>query len=78
MNEGTEVCESLLSCTLYLFYQSMSEGGNIKAVLGINSPGHDTYLPRIAYDSLFFIWVGIVLMNVITGEHGGGQQKKKP
>jgi len=60
-------CSTIYECFLYMFYQSLSEGGNAKAFLQTNVPGLETYLPRIAFDSLFFIWVGIVLMNVITG-----------
>ena len=60
-------CTTIYECFLFMFYQSLSEGGNAKAFLQTNVPGLETYLPRIAFDSLFFIWVGIVLMNVITG-----------
>jgi hypothetical protein len=60
-------CKTIYDCTLFMFYQGLSEGGNAKAFIQPNVPGLETYLPRIAFDSAFFIWVGIVLMNVITG-----------
>jgi hypothetical protein len=31
------------------------------------TPGEEDYVPRIIFDSAYFVWVGIVLMNVITG-----------
>lgn len=60
-------CNTIYDCFVYIFYQSLSEGGSAKAIFQLNIPGLQTYLPRIAFDSFFFIWVGIVLMNVITG-----------
>jgi len=60
-------CKTIYNCFMYIFYQSLSEGGSAKAIFELNIPGLETYLPRIAFDSFFFIWVGIVLMNVITG-----------
>jgi hypothetical protein len=65
--EDTEVCTTLLQCTLFIFYQGMSEEGNLKDVLRTASPGTYNYIPRIIYDSVFLIWVGIVIVNIITG-----------
>jgi len=62
-----ETCRNLLQCTIFIFYQGMSEEGNIKEVLRTASPGTYSYIPRIIYDSVFLIWVGVVLVNIITG-----------
>jgi hypothetical protein len=62
-----ETCHTLLQCTLFVFYQGMSEAGNLKSVLRTASPGSFNYIPRIIYDSVYFVWVGIVLVNIITG-----------
>jgi hypothetical protein len=60
-------CKSVFDCAAFLFYGGLQEGGNAKAILQPNEPGRYSYLPRIVFDSVFFIWVGIVLVNVITG-----------
>jgi len=65
--EGTEARTSLFRCTLFMFHSGLSEGGNLKAILGIASPGTSNYIARIVYDSIYFVWVGIVLVNIITG-----------
>ena len=46
----------------------MSNSGEAASFVGTNNPyTGDRYYLRIIYDSVFFIWVGIVLMNIITG-----------
>ena len=39
----------------------------MKGFLSAPDPGSWTYPARIFFDSVFFVWVGIVLMNIITG-----------
>ena len=39
----------------------------MKGFLKYANPGTDDYPWRILFDSVFFVWVGIVLLNVITG-----------
>jgi hypothetical protein len=60
-------CHSLLGCFYLLAYQGLSEAGNIKSALQIAQTGSADYPLRIIFDSVFFIWVGVVLMNIITG-----------
>jgi len=62
-----QTCETFLECTLFMFYQGLSEDGSMKSVLRTNSPGTSTYIARIIFDSVYFVWVGIVLMNIVTG-----------
>jgi hypothetical protein len=64
--EGSIMCRSALTCFYLMFYHGLNEGGNIRETLIPNNPG-DSYFPRIVFDSVFFVWVGIVLMNIITG-----------
>ena len=39
----------------------------MKGFLAAMDPGSWKYPARIFFDSVFFVWVGIVLMNIITG-----------
>jgi hypothetical protein len=65
-NENDQaVCGSMLSCFYYLFYHGAR--GNIQAVLSIPDPGSQHYVMRIVFDTVFFVWVGLVLRNIITG-----------
>jgi len=66
-DEGKEVCRNMVSCFYFIFYQSLSDGGNLKGFLVAPEVGSWDYPGRIIFDSIFFIWVGIVLMNIITG-----------
>jgi len=42
-------------------------GGDIRQELRVANPGGGQYLARMAYDSIFFVWVGIILMIIIAG-----------
>jgi len=64
---GPETCGTTLQCFYFLFYNGLSEGGNMKGFLSAAEPGSWTYPARVFFDSVFFVWVGIVLMNIITG-----------
>jgi hypothetical protein len=65
-SSGRKKCKNALSCFYLIFYHGLNEGGNLKNNLLSANPG-DSYFPRIVFDSIFFVWVGIVLMNIITG-----------
>jgi hypothetical protein len=65
--EGSKQCTNLLSCTYFFFHEGLGEAGNMKGFLKYANPGTDDYPWRIIFDSVFFVWVGIVLLNVITG-----------
>jgi len=66
-SDGARHCRSLLGCFYVLFYGGLSDAGNLKNFLATANPGAPVYLKRIAFDSIFFIWVGIILLNIITG-----------
>jgi hypothetical protein len=65
---NSESCSSTVSCFWFLLYSQMAgSGGDIRQELRVASPGGGQYLARMAYDSIFFVWVGIILMNIIAG-----------
>ena len=66
----------MLGCFAFIFYQGLAEMGNILAVLSKVSPGTHVYHARIVYDSIFVVWVGIVLVNIITGLMVGSRKDK--
>jgi hypothetical protein len=65
--EEVNTCQTLLSCFYFIFYESMSDAGNLKGILSTPEVGTNNYWTRIAFDSVFFVWVGIILLNIITG-----------
>jgi hypothetical protein len=65
-SSGRQACRTTLSCFYLVFYHGLNEAGNVKGILLSANPGN-TYLFRIIADSIFFVWVGIVLVNIITG-----------
>jgi hypothetical protein len=60
-----KVCGSMLSCFYFILYSAAR--GNMKDALLIPEPGSQHYVMRIVFDTVFFVWVGLVLMNIITG-----------
>jgi len=60
-----EKCDSIMSCFLLIFYHGMNRSGNIMNDLISNNPGNN-YASRIIFDSAMFVWVGIVMVNLIT------------
>jgi len=60
-----EECDSTVSCFLLIFYHGMNRSGNIMNDLISNNPGSN-YFQRIVFDSAMFVWVGIVMVNLIT------------
>jgi len=60
-------CGSMLQCFYNIFTEGLSEAGNLKASLSTNYAGDEGYPMRVLYDSVFFVWVGIVLVNIIVG-----------
>jgi hypothetical protein len=64
--EGREECSSTLNCFILVFYHGLIRSGDMIEDLVSANPGAD-YFSRIVFDSFFFVWVGIILMNLITG-----------
>jgi hypothetical protein len=50
-----------------MFYITLQEGGKISYALTRALSGDAAFPMRVLYDSFFFVWVGIILLNVITG-----------
>jgi hypothetical protein len=67
-------CHSVVSCFVLIFYGGVP-GGSIADVMraisnrhdGVEDQSNNTYLQRVIFDLSFFIWVGILLFNIITG-----------
>lgn len=57
--------KSTLSCFWYLVY-NFSTRGSLKGVLADAHPKTDEWMPRVAFDTAFFLWVGIILFTTIT------------
>ena len=61
------VCESTLTCFWYIFYVGVPGGGISDLMNGVTVADGETYWSRILYDLIFFVWMGVLLFNVITG-----------
>jgi len=59
-------CDSAVSCLLYIGYKGLP-AGDISGLMTELDRESASYRSRIAYDLLFFIWIGILLFNIITG-----------
>ena len=65
-------CHSVVSCIFLIFYHGVPEG-SLTEVLDVvdnrrnNDEVNNTYLQRVLFDLSFFIWVGVLLFNIITG-----------
>jgi len=63
-----EMCTSVSTCFWYIMYAGVP-AGDISGLLAENSFAElgDTFYSRFIFDLSFFIWVGILLFNIITG-----------
>jgi hypothetical protein len=57
--------KTVLSCFWFVFYNYASRG-NLKAVLSKVEPKSADWLPRILFDTIFFVWVSVILFTTIT------------
>ena len=65
---GGAGCNSPISCFYYLLYFGLPENGNLAPILeGANYEDSNDLYGRMIYDLFFFIWVGVLLFNIITG-----------
>jgi hypothetical protein len=67
-------CHSVVSCFVLIFYNGVPNGSLSDVLDNISNRNKDTegqdpntYLQRVLFDLSFFIWVGILLFNIITG-----------
>ena len=59
-------CNSVLTCFELVLYKAMP-GGDMSAVLDDVDRTGSKFTTRVLFDLSFFIWVGILLFNVVTG-----------
>ena len=66
----TKECHSAVSCFWLIMYNGMP-AGNLGGVLNSRSnrgaEGGPDFMLRMLFDIAFFIWIGILLFNIITG-----------
>jgi hypothetical protein len=73
-DDETPGCHSVVSCFILIFYKGVP-GNSLGDVMDtvtnryekVDGQGRSTYLSRVIFDLSFFIWVGILLFNIITG-----------
>jgi hypothetical protein len=64
-DEDTVEFKTVLSAFWFLLYQFPTRG-NLKGALRGAEPKGDKWLPRIFFDSAFYIWIGILLSTTVT------------
>jgi hypothetical protein len=68
--EGEDHCNSATSCFWLIMFKAAPEG-KLSSIIaktdnrGVN--GGPSFILRIFFDLSFFIWVGVLLFNIITG-----------
>jgi hypothetical protein len=60
-------CHSVVSCFVLIFYHGASTGALDDVFDPISNRDQPTYLKRVLFDLSFFVWVGVLLFNIITG-----------
>jgi len=60
-------CHSTVSCFFLIFYQAVPQGMLTGTVLTTTDNSDSGFLRRVLFDLSFFIWVGVLLFNIITG-----------
>eukprot|EP00621_Florenciella_sp_RCC1693_P013539 CAMPEP_0182529542 /NCGR_PEP_ID=MMETSP1323-20130603/5259_1 /TAXON_ID=236787 /ORGANISM="Florenciella parvula, Strain RCC1693" /LENGTH=969 /DNA_ID=CAMNT_0024738755 /DNA_START=20 /DNA_END=2929 /DNA_ORIENTATION=+ len=66
-DDGQDGCHSTMSCFWLIAYQGIPNGGYIEASMVPQNNSEENYNSRVVYSLTFFMWVGVVLFNVITG-----------
>jgi hypothetical protein len=60
-----ENCDTLLQCFFYSFSKGLRGGGGISEAMVDNKWGHHAYFYREAYDTLYFVLVAVIVMNIV-------------
>ena len=63
---GQGNCSTVMACVMRFIYMLTAEG-NIQSIISGAIKGDEDYVSRIFFDSLFYIIVGILLLNIVTG-----------
>jgi len=66
-DDGYSNCNSVISCFFLIFYQAVPNGMLTATVLTNVDNSRPDFLARVLFDLSFFIWVGVLLFNIITG-----------
>jgi len=59
-------CHSVVSCFWLILYKGVP-AGELSDVLDVIDNRSNLFLERVLFDMSFFVWVGILLFNIITG-----------
>lgn len=60
-------CHSVVACFWLIFYHGVPAGELSDVLDNVDNRRPSLYLWRLLFDLTFFVWVGILLFNVITG-----------
>jgi hypothetical protein len=65
-DDSASGCHSVVACFFLIFYKGIPAGelGDVLDTIDNRDPD---YLGRLIFDLSFFVWVGILLFNIITG-----------
>ena len=63
---GPHGCHSVVACAWLIMYHGVPTG-SLEGVLDVKTNEDLDFLPRMFFDLSFFVIVGIILFNVITG-----------
>uniref|UniRef100_A0A7S2GQQ6 RyR/IP3R Homology associated domain-containing protein n=1 Tax=Octactis speculum TaxID=3111310 RepID=A0A7S2GQQ6_9STRA len=68
-DDSMATCHTLFDCTLITWYKAIPSGDIGSVLDGINAVDTSTseYAWRVFFDLVFFIWVGVLLFNILTG-----------
>ena len=61
-----EFCTNLKDCFWLITYQALPEG-DIGRVMHEVGPQHEKFAGRMVYSLSFFVWIGLLLYNIVTG-----------
>lgn len=65
--EGRKHCGSTIQCFYMIFHGALSDQAKLKQFINTAHVGSIDFPMRIIYDAVYVVWVGIILLNVITG-----------
>ena len=63
-------CSTLLECTMLFLYKGVPSGDVGNVIDAVNVEDGADYATRVVYDLVFFVWVGVLLFNILTGRVG--------
>ena len=71
MNEdgttGEKICGHTIQCFYFIFHEALSDQAKMRQFLAPAHVGTEDFPMRVIFDVVYVIWVGIILLNVITG-----------